>query len=148
MRKLAFMRSPQGGAPMWNGHVRYQIPGVSPSHSVYDTNDGYAHDDFNPSVQVRAGEITTRGRHAVTMPTTTRQTRIGAQFSSLAAGAVWQSAFSPTWEHLIPGTRPNLGELRTLNMNNNPNTYGSLEQQRATVYNPWPSAGAIYPKAI
>lgn len=148
MRKLAFMRSSEGGNPMWNGHCRYHIPGVSPSHSVYDVADGLARDDFGWDEQIKGGVIARRTRQRLTNPTLTRQTRIGAQFSSLAAQHIFQGGWVTNWDHLIPGSRPNLGEGRTLTMNFNPNAPGTKEGQRATVYNPWPSAAALYPKAI
>lgn len=143
MRKLAHVRALGYGLRIWDS-PRYMIPGVSPSHSVYDVPDGFAHDTDFP--RLHAGVYNAHERQPLTDPSANRQPRIGAQFSSFAALPIFQSAFATNWSHMT--IRPNLDSTRALAVNNNRNAYGRAEMQRATSYNPWPSAGDIYPKAI
>ncbi len=123
----------------------YYTPGLSLGHSVYDAPEQQA-DDFDPYTSVSGGVVAQSGREMLTDPTTTRQPRISAQFSSLANAHSWQGGWQTNWDHLT--VRPNLSQTRQLNTNFNPNAPGRAEQQRATIYNAWPSAGALYPKAI
>lgn len=149
MRKLAFIRLQGYGNRTWD-RPRYMIPGVSPSHSIYDAPEDVKVDavgDHNtPYLENARGFTRVTDDYPVEELTSTRTPRIGAQFSSLAAMRVFQSTFQTNWDHLF--IDPNFSELRQLNVNYNPNQQGSKEQQRATVYNPWPSAGALYPKAV
>ncbi len=143
MRKLAHIRSLGYGLRMWDS-PRYYTPGLSLSHSIYDretvSGDEQVHE------RVRQGVFTMQQRMPITDPTMNRSPRIGAQFSSLAQMGSWQSGWQTNWDHLY--SRPNLSETRTLTQNNTRNAKGRAEGQRATVYNPWPSSGALYPKAI
>src|SRR5438132_10138094 len=144
-RKLAFIRGTPPSGDLWQTPV-YALPGMSPSHSIYDAAEQV--EDEGMHERVRAGTVTETRPQRLTNPTATRQPRIGAQFSSLAAAHLWQGFANLQWSHSYPGLRPQLGELRTLTMNFNPNAPGRAEQQRATVYNPWPPASAIFPKAL
>jgi hypothetical protein len=145
MRKLAHIRLPGHGLRTWDS-PRYFTPGVSPSHSIYDHPEMVSDDGFY-NAEIRAGFVEQRERVQLTNPTLTRQGRIGAQFSSLAAAQIFQGGWATSWAHLQP-MRVAIEEGRQLNTNFNPNAPGRAEQQRATIYNPWPSAGALYPKAI
>lgn len=144
-RKLAFIRGAPPEGDLYTG-AQYALPGMSPSHSVYDAPE--LTEDEGMHERVRAGTITQTHPQQLTNATITRTPRIGAQFSSLAALPIFQSFANLQWSHSFPGVRPNLGELRTLTQNFNPNAPGRAEQQRATVYNPWPPASSIFPKAL
>lgn len=144
VRKLAFIRATGYGNRTWDS-PRYMIPGVSPSHSVYDQPiielSSCLHHEETEGISVD------RIRQPVDEFTATRRPRIGAQFSSLAALPAFQSFANLHWSTSLAGViaRP---DHTPLAKNYNPNQQGSKEQQRATVYNPWPSAGALYPKAV
>ena len=75
-----------------------------------------------------------------------RPARRSANFSSLANASRWQGGWNTSFAgHYGQTAKP---QHTALTKNNNRNAYGRAEQQRATVYNPWPSAGALYPKAV
>jgi hypothetical protein len=145
LRHLAHIRVLGYTPRTWNAPT-YHTPGVSQSHSVYDVAE-LEHDDFADDSQIRAGMFTQRDRLPVKELTANREPRISAQFSSLAQARSWQGGWQVNWStHYL--MRPQIAETRTLTQNNNRNAYGRAEQQRATIYNPWPSAGALYPKAV
>jgi len=143
-KKLAHVRALGYGNRAWAGAI-YSIPGVSPSHPAFNLPE-VAYDEGFHTTQA-GGMIETHVRQATTAPTMSRNATIGSQFSSLAALPVFQSFANLHWSQ-------NMGALMArpdhpaLNVDNNPNQYGSKEQQRGTSYNPWPSAGALYPKVI
>lgn len=144
LRKIAFVRQPGFGGRAWAG-ARYAIPGISPSHSLYDF-EGMS-EDTGIHYRVHNNVQTTTDPRGPKEPTMNRSPRVGAQFSSLAALPIFQSGWQTRWSY--PGPPLPVPRLtRQLNMNNNPNAPGRAEQQRATVYDPWPSAGALYPKAV
>ncbi|CAB4336737.1 unannotated protein [freshwater metagenome] len=135
--KLAFMSGPGPCNTALFGNAVYVTPGISGSVSVYDVPE-----DSGPT------NVTRWTPNEFTSPTPqhARPARRSANFSSLANASRWQGGWSTSFaSHYGQTAKP---QHTALTKNNNPNTYGSKEQQRATVYNPWPSAGALYPKAV
>lgn len=141
-RKIAHFRLPGMGNRMWS-YPRYIIPGVSPSVSVYD----------HPTVMVPS-HMTRWTPNGTFVPQPARLNedtveRASAVFTSLPAQHIFQGGWVTRWTGSPwAGTIARLSDARQLNVNANPNAPGSKEQQRATVYDPWPSAGAIFPKAV
>lgn len=142
-RKIAGFRLPGFGQRTWANPV-YNIPGVSPSVSVYDRDE-----------IERPTNMTHWSPNGVFTPHTVEPVmdtvaRVGAYFDSAPAGACWQSGWKTRWTGTEwAGMIARLDSADTqLNTNFNPLAPGSKEQQRATVYDPWPSAGALYPKAV
>lgn len=134
-RKLAFLRQPGFGNRAWNS-PRYVTPGVSRSFSLYDLPTAQAPTNMT--------EWTENGTF-VPQPQPARHAREGAMFNSAPNALIFQGFANLNWSAgafrpiIMPGA---------LNQNFNPNAPGSKEQQRATVYEPWPSAGAILPKSL
>jgi hypothetical protein len=142
VRKLAHIRSIGHGLRTWDAPV-YVIPLPSPSISFYDGPE----DIGDTQVSRWSPSPIPGGSTFSTPPMQSRAPRIAMQFDSARGAARWQSLFVTRWEHLIP-SRPMISQTRQLNMNANRNQRGSKEQQRATVYNPWPSNAALEPKAL
>jgi hypothetical protein len=142
-RKVAGFRLPGYGNRTWSYPV-YTIPGVSPSVSYYDVNEAVIPTNMTDSHE--------NGLYVPenVPPVMDTRPRIGATFSSLPAGRIWQSGWKTRWTGTEwAGMIARLSDSdRQLNTNFNPLAPGSKEQQRATVYDPWPSAGALYPKAV
>lgn len=134
-RKLAFIRQPGFGNRAWDS-PRYITPGVSRSFSVYDL----------PTVAAPTNVThwTPNGTFDPN-PQAARLAHEGAMFNSAPNALYFQGFANLNWSAgamrpiLMPGA---------LQQNFNPNVVGSKEQQRATVYEPWPSAGAIFPKSL
>ncbi len=144
MKKLAFMRAAGGRGDRLFDRAIYTTPLVSPSSSTYDFLELELDEGFH--TQDQQGVRTTHARNGLTDPTATREPRVGAQFSSLAAGRFFQGFANLHWSAMGPlMARP---DHPALHSDWNPGQAGSKEQQRATVYNPWPAAGALYPKAV
>jgi len=144
VKKLAHVRSLGFGNRIW-ASPRYIIPGVSLSHAAFNLAQVNYNEGFSGGPS-GGSELTHRLLGPVE-PSTTRRAEIASQFSSLAALPSFQSFGNLHWSNGLAGVmaRP---DHPALNANFNPNTPGSKEQQRATTYDPWPSAGALYPKAI
>lgn len=135
--KLAFIsRRSQCNAGLFDRAV-YITPGISGSVSVYDVAE-----DSGPTNVTRW----TPNEFSSPTPQQARPARRSANFDSMGnAGrfqGYWNTSFASNYGQTA---KP---QHTALTKNNNPNTYGSKEQQAATVYNPWPSAGAIFPKAV
>jgi len=136
-RKLAFISSPGPCNTSLFGNAVYVTPGISRSVSVYD-----APEDSGPTNMTRW----TPNEFTSPTPQAARPARRSANFSSLANASRWQGAWNTSFAgHYGQTAKP---QHTALTKNNNRNAYGSKEQQRATVYNPWPSAGAIFPKSV
>lgn len=143
--KLAGVRYPGFGLRTWDS-PRYQIPGVSPSHVTYNIDE----DDHDEGFHTRqhAGVHTEHGRRALTSPSITRNAVVASQFSSLAALPIFQSFANVRWSQSLAGViaRPDHPALSGKNWN--PNAQGAQEMQKIQPYDPWPSSGVLYPKAL
>lgn len=136
--KLAFMSGP---GPCNSGlfdRAVYITPGISGSVSVYDVPE-----DAGPTNVTRW----TPNEFTSPTPQQARPARRSANFDSMGNAqrfqGYWNTSFASNYGQTAkPPHTPLSGK------NWNPNQAGSKEQQRATVYNPWPSAGALYPKAV
>lgn len=143
-RKLANVRALGHGTRTWAA-PRYLIPGVSPSHPAFNLGEVAYDEGFH--VEEHGDYVRAHGRRQLVEPTITRQARIASQFSSLAALPSFQSFANLNWSNGLAGViaRP---DHPAINVNWNRNQQGSKEQQRGTSYDPWPAAGALYPKVI
>lgn len=135
MRKLASIRAPGFGNRTWAG-ARYAIPGLSSSVSLYDKRIVTA-----PTNMTRWTPNGLFDPHDVPA----RPARESAIFDSAMGAFTWQGSLGNLHFSNLTA-RPII--TRTLTQNYNRNQAGSKEQQRATVYAPWPGAGAIFPKAL
>jgi len=135
VRKLAFIRAPGFGSPLWGG-ARYAIPGLSTSVSFYDQRTMTA-----PTNMTQWTPNGTFDPHDVPA----RPARESALFDSAMGAVTWQGSLGNLHFSNLTA-RPII--TRSLTQNVNRNAVGSKEQQRATVYAPWPGAGAIFPKAL
>jgi hypothetical protein len=143
VRKLAHIRTLGMGDPGWGQSQRWIIPGVSPSYSQYDadTEDRPS----NLSNRVRGGTHTVHEQVPAQEWTTTRESRIAAQFESLPAARVFQGYFSPSFSWI--GARPQIAP-RPLHQDFNLGQQGTKELHPATVYNPFPPGGDLFPKVV
>ena len=141
-RRLAHLTQLEAGEPFW-AYPRYITPGPAQTMTVLDQPDGVSAasvNRFNPSTGVVETFV------PQSLPSSTRVPRIAAFHASNPA--IFQSYFRVRWEGLT-GLSANLEEgARSLQPNKNPNAKGKAEGQALMSYNPWPSAGELYPKAI
>lgn len=141
-RKLAHMRFPGAGAQRMFASPTYVIPHVSPSVSHYDIPQ----QEFASNVTRWTPNGTFSPNPAILQEDL--QNRVSANFSSLPAQHLFQGLFPTRWtDSSFSGMKAYM-EHAGINMNYNPAAAGSKEQQRATVYEAWPSFGALSPKII
>lgn len=145
LRKLTHFRAPGLGDPMWSGQCVYDVAGVSPSYSEYDQADALARDD-ELTYSVTAGVMKMSDQLNVGEPTTTRRSRVAAQFDSAPSAAFFQGFANVRWSGTLAGyglaPRP-LIRPRPLAQNFNPNQVGSKELHKATQYLPVPPMGSL-----
>lgn len=145
-RKLAHVRGIGQGNRGWGGDAVWSMQGADPSVSFYDVAEGSEQSNLGHSI---GGNVqTSRSENPASMPTTTREAR-SSVFSSVPAARFFQGYFSPSFSWL-DNLNPTKGQLphTPLAINFNPNMQGALELDPATVYNPFPPGGSLWPKAI
>lgn len=142
LRKLTHFRAPGLGDAMWSGSCIYDIPGVSPSVSEYESHDPYGDIPDHLDYQVRSGVVTNKSLRDPAEPTLTRDSRVAAHFDSLPASAFFQGFANLHWSGMMAGYRPQI-QPRPLTQNFNPNQMGSKELHKATQYKPVPPMGSI-----
>ncbi len=141
LRKLTHFRAPGMGDAMWSGACVYDLAGQSPSFSEYEARDGLAHDD-GLTYSITAGLVKGGDRLSVGEPTTTRRSRIAAQFDSAPAASFFQGTACFNWSGLFAGyfhptPRP------AMHQNFNPGQMGTKELHKATQYKPVPPMGSL-----
>lgn len=142
MRKLAHVRLPGYGMPTW-AYPRYVTPGPAQTITLLDV-PSIKRDNLPTRFDPYTGVVDTF--EPQTLPSITRQSRLGSFHASNPG--VFQSYFRVRWEGLT-GLTANLEEgARALQPNQNPNIRGTKEGQAIMTYDPWPSAGELYPKAL
>ncbi len=140
-RKLTHFRAPGMGDAMWSGACVYDVSGVSPSFSQYDSPSPYADDD-GLTYSVTGGVAKSGDRLDVGEPTSTRGARTSALQDSAPAAAFFQGFANLHWSGIMSGYRPNI-QPRPLHSNFNPNQMGSKELHKATQYKPVPPMGSL-----
>lgn len=143
-RNLSHVRVLGAGDPGWGQTRVWGMAGATPSVSVYDAASGVR--DSGLHVSVDDGVETTRNARPLREPSTSRRARVGAVRSSLPAAATFQGYFAPSFSWMA-WAQPNMTP-RPLVQNWNPNQAGSKELHPATVYNPFPAGGDLYPKVV
>lgn len=142
VRKLAHVRARGYGNRTFSG-ARWITPGPVQAITLYDVPD--------PS---RSAGVTRwspeTGRvsptPSQTLPSMTRSPR--TQAIRVTNPLVFQSYFKVHWESLF-GARANLKEgARVVKFQASPFAPGKAEGQALMDYNPFPSAGELYPKAL
>jgi len=139
--KLTHFRAPGRGDAMWSGACVYDVPGVSPSFSEYDTDNAYAGDD-GLTYSITGGVMKSGDRLAVQEPSSTRHARNAAVFDSAPAAAVFQGFANLRWSGMMAGFRPVIAP-RPLHSNFNPGQMGTKELHKATQYKPVPPMGSL-----
>ena len=143
--KLAHMRMIGRGDPGWGQTQRWHIAGQTPSVSIYDA--GYGAGGSNVGDMIRHGFHMMVEQLPLDEPTMNRSARVSAQINSLPAaryfGAYVSSGTGQGWSGAAVANVPRQG-----NMNFNPHMAGALELHPATVYDPYPSPSALYPKVV
>ena len=145
-RRLAHIRQLGLGDPGWGQTQRLLMEGATPSVSSFDTLEGSENTNLNRSV--KAGVIDARAQLPIDAPTLNREARF-SQFSSLPAARFFQGYFSAGFSWLAPGYNV-VGKLPHSGLpgNWNPNMQGAAELHPATVYDPYPPGGSLWPKAV
>ncbi len=142
MRKIAHVGLPSQGMPMW-AYPRWVTPSPAQTQTVLDQAEAHGGTNVN-----RWSEFTGLvGTHVPqTLPSSTRVPRIAAFHASNPA--VFQSYFRVRWESMF-GAAANL-QMGSRRVNQIPNPFipGTKEGQAIMTYDPWPSAGELYPKAL
>lgn len=145
--RLAHIRQIGLGDPGWGQTQAWQMPGADPSVSSYDVDQG--RNESGLGRRIFGGFLRMQQRLPLDAPTMTRTTRSSAQFSSLPAARFFQGYFSTGFSWLAPELNV-VGSLQHsgLHMNFNPGQQGTKELHPATVYDPFPPGGALWPKAV
>lgn len=136
MRKLAHIRSPGYGLRTWSG-ARWFTPGPAHEITLLDV----------PEITAPTGMTRwTPNGMFVPKEIPCRPARL-ASFH-MTNPAVFQSYFKTDFSDLF-GARANLEEgARVLTSHGSPLAIGRAEGQAIMQYDPFPSAGEIYPKAL
>lgn len=128
--------------PTW-AYPRYVTPGPAQTITLLDVPSivgGAGVTGFDPYTGLVDSHI------PQTLPSSTRVSRLGSFHASNPS--VFQSYFRVRWEGLT-GLTANLEQgTRSLSPTPNPSIAGTKEGQAIMSYNPWPSAGEIWPKAL
>ena len=142
--ELAHIRLVGQGSPGWGESQIWHLAGDSPTLSVYDYPDTERRDQ-GFAARIRDGVLTLKRLKNPGDPTMNRHARASAVQVSTPAAQTFQGYFSPTfsWVGMNPQISP-----RPLVQNSSPSLFGTKEAHRATVYNPVPSSGEIFPKYV
>jgi hypothetical protein len=158
-RRLAHLRVIGYGARGW-GRSRNGLAGQTRAQSVYDSPSYVKDTGEGGEYRYSNGVETSHVRAPVQELTTTRAARIGSQYDSAANALIWQGTFAANWtgpfafaenggEQQGPLSNPIMRPPHTALTNAfNPAALGTKELHRATVYQPYPASGDIYPKVI
>lgn len=142
LRKLAHVSLPGYGQPTW-AEPRWVTPGPAQTITLLDAPT--AEWPSHVTAYTPEGGVKEVGP-PLTLPSATRKPRIAAFHASNPA--VFQSYFRVHFESMF-GATANLAQgARSLQPNKNPNARGKTDGQAIMTYDPWPSAGELYPKAL
>lgn len=144
--KYAHLVGDRAPNPGWGQSQRWHMDGQTPSVSVYDADLGPQRGD-NMKNQIVAGFHRMTEALRLSAPTLTRGQRLDAQINSLPAARFFQSYTGAGTGRAYSHAYTALTE-QNLHQNFNPNMQGALELHPATTYDPFPSPGSLYPKAV
>ena len=145
-RHLAHIRQLDLANPGWGQQQVWSLPGATPSEGFFNVTEGS--DGTNMHHSIGGNVETIRRENPASQPTTTRDARYDV-FSSLPAARFFQGYFSTGFSWLAPELNV-VGNLThmPLHANWNPAQQGTKELYPATVFNPYPPGGALWPKAV